>query len=62
MRYYSMVMKCELWINGKALDQCEVVKPVVAVSKFGPSGTHCPLLIGSKIDFVHSDGDAIRYE
>jgi len=59
VRYYSMVMKCEAWINGKALDQCEVVKPVVAVREFGPAGMHCPLLIGSKIDFVRSGGDVL---
>lgn len=50
-----MVMKRESWIKGKALEQCEVVKPVVAVSEFGPAGTHCPLLI------VRSGSDALRY-
>jgi hypothetical protein len=45
-RYYSLSMKCKAWINSKALDQCEVVKPVIPVIKFGPVGTYCPLLIG----------------
>ena len=30
--YYSMSMKCQAWINGKARDQYEAVKPVVSVS------------------------------
>ena len=28
-KYYSMNMKCQAFINGKARDQYEVVKPVV---------------------------------
>ena len=51
-----------MWINGKGLDQCGVVMSVVAVSKFEPAGTHCPLLIGSRIDFVRSGGDVLMYE
>ena len=31
-----MSMKCQAWINGKASDQYEAVKPVVSVSEFGP--------------------------
>ena len=58
-RYYSLLMKCYAWINGKGLDQGEVFKPVVAVCKFGPAGTHCPLLIGSKINFVRSGGEEL---
>ena len=57
----SMTLKFKAWINEKALDQCEV-KPVVPVSKYGPAGTQCPLLTGSRIDFVRSGGDALRYE
>ena len=45
-------MKFQAWINGKPRDGYEVVKPVV--SRFGPAGTQCPLLIGSRIDFVRS--------
>jgi hypothetical protein len=61
-RYYSMVMKCYAWKNEKWLDQCEVVKPEVALSKFGPAGTHCPLLIGSKVSFVRGGGDVLISE
>jgi hypothetical protein len=61
-QYYSMALKVMTLINGKALDQCEVVKPVGSVSKFGPAGTQYPLLIGSRIDFVRSGGDALRKE
>ena len=32
-QYYSMSLKYMEWINGKARDQCEVVQPVVTVSK-----------------------------
>ena len=38
-QYYSMSMKCQAWINGKARKQYEPVKPVVSVSEFGPSRT-----------------------
>ena len=58
--YYSMEMKFKACINVKALEQCEVLKPVVPVSQFGQAGTHCPLLIGRKIDFVHRGGDPLR--
>ena len=27
-QYYSMSMKCQAWINGKAREQYEAVKPV----------------------------------
>ena len=33
-QYYSMSMKCQAWMNGKARDQYESVKPVVSVSEF----------------------------
>ena len=35
-QFYSMSMKCQAWINGKAREQYEAVKPIVTVSKFGP--------------------------
>jgi hypothetical protein len=35
-QYYSMLFKCLAWINGKALEQYEVVKTVVILSKYGP--------------------------
>ena len=56
-RYYSMVLKCLVWINRKALDQCEVVKPAVAVSEFGLKGTPCPLLIGAMIAYIRRGGE-----
>jgi len=61
-RYYSMTFKCDAWINAKDLDQCEVLQHVIPVSKFGQAGTHCPLLIGSKIDIIRSGGDTLSYE
>ena len=60
--YYSMDWKVLKWINGKALNQCEVVKPVGSMSKFGPSKTRCTLLIGSRNDFIRSGFDALRNE
>ena len=57
--YYSMVMKCLVWLNGKALDLREVVKPVVAVIRFGTKGTPCSLLIGAKIDYIRRGGDEV---
>ena len=44
-QYYSIILKCQTWINGRARDQYEVVKHVVTVSKFGPAGTRYPGLI-----------------
>ena len=38
-QYYSMLLKCLAWINGMALEQYEVVKPVVISSKYGPDET-----------------------
>jgi hypothetical protein len=38
-RYYSMLLKCLAWINGKALEQYEAVKPVVKFSLLGPTAT-----------------------
>ena len=41
-QYYRMLLKCLAWINGKALEQYEVVKPVVILSKYGPVATRYP--------------------
>jgi hypothetical protein len=49
-----MSMKCKA---GKYLDQREVVMPVIPVNKFGPVRTHCPLLIGCKMDYARRRGD-----
>ena len=57
-----MTSKFKAWLNGKARDQYEVVKPVVTVGKFGPAGTRCTLPIGSRIDCVRSGGDSLRNE
>ena len=38
-QYYSLLMKCLVWVNGKALQQYEVVKPVVILRKYGPDAT-----------------------
>ena len=42
------------WINGKARDQRKVVQPVVTVSKFGPTGTRYPGLIGLRMESIRS--------
>jgi len=33
-QYYSMILKSLAWINGKAREQYEVVKPVVTLRKY----------------------------
>ena len=38
-QYYSMLLKCLDWVNGKALDQYEVVRRDVVLSKYGPAAT-----------------------
>ena len=48
-QYYSMLLKCFAWINGKAVEQYEVVKPVVKFSRFGPAASGYPGLIRCKI-------------
>ena len=52
-QYYSMILKCQAWINGKARDQYEVVKPVT-LSKYGPAGTRYPERIGHMIESIRS--------
>ena len=51
-QYYSMLSKCHAWINGKALEQYEVVKPVVVLSKYGPAATRYPGRIRRKIESI----------
>jgi hypothetical protein len=53
-QYYSMSMKCEAWINGKARDQYEAVKPVRSVSEFGPMRTRYPGQIACIIESIRS--------
>ena len=53
-QYNSMSLKCQAWINGKARDQYEAVKPVVTVSKFGTAGTRYPGRIGLMIESIRS--------
>ena len=53
-QYYSMILKCQAWINGKTRDQYEVVKPVVTVCKFRPAGTRYPGPIGLTIESIRS--------
>jgi len=36
-QFYRMRMKCQAWINRKAHELYEAVKPVVSVSEYGPS-------------------------
>ena len=53
-RYYSMLLNCLPWINGKALDQYEAVKPVVKFSLLGPAATDYPGPIRCKIESIRS--------
>ena len=49
-QYDSMLLKCLALINGKALEQYEVVKPVVILTKYGPAATRYPGRIRRKIN------------
>jgi len=51
-RYYSMLLKCLAWINGKALEHYEAVKPVVKFSLLGPAATDYPGPIWCKIESI----------
>ena len=51
-RYYGMLLKCLAWINGKALEQYEGVKPVVKFSLLGPAATDYPGPIRCKSPFA----------
>ena len=51
-QYYNMLLKCLACINGKALEQYEVVKPVVKFSRFGPAGSGYPGQIRCKSPFA----------
>jgi len=53
-QYYSMSMKYQAWINGKAREQYEAVKPVVSVNEFGPSRTRYPGQIAYMIESIRS--------
>jgi hypothetical protein len=52
-QYYSMLLKCLAWINGWALDQYEVVEPVI-LSKYGPDATRYPGRIRRMIESIRS--------
>jgi len=52
-QYYSMLFKCLAWINGKALEQYEVMKPVI-LSKYGPTATRYPGRIQRMIESIRS--------
>ena len=52
-QYYSRLLKCLAWINGKALEQYEVVKPVI-LSKYGPAATRYPGRIRRMIESIRS--------
>ena len=51
--YYSMLLKCLAWINGKTPDQYEVVKPVI-LSKYGQAATRYPERIRHMIESIRS--------
>ena len=52
--YYSMLLKCLGWINWKALEQYEVVKPVVILSKYRAAATRYPGRIRRMIESIRS--------
>jgi hypothetical protein len=54
-QYYSMLLNCLAWINGKALEQNEVVKPVVILSTYGPAATRYPGRIRHIIESIRSN-------
>ena len=53
-RYYGMLLKCLAWINGKALEQYEAVKPVVKLTLLGPAATDYPGPISCEIEYIRS--------
>ena len=48
-----MLLKYLAWINGNDLEQYEVVKPVVILSKYGPAATLYPGRIRRMIESIH---------
>ena len=53
-QYYSTLLKCLAWINGKAFEQYQVVKPFVILSKYGPAATRYPGRIRRIIESMRS--------
>jgi hypothetical protein len=53
-QYYNILFKCLAWINGKALEEYEVVKPVVILSKYGPEATRYPGRIRRMMESIRS--------
>jgi hypothetical protein len=53
-QYYSMLLKCLAWMNGKARDRYEVMKPVVTLSKYGLAETRYPEWISHMIESIRS--------
>jgi hypothetical protein len=49
-----MLLKCFAWINGKALEQYEALKPVITFSKYGPAATYYQGLIRGKKESIRS--------
>jgi hypothetical protein len=50
--YYNVGLHKFIWINGKALNQLEEVKPEVMVMDFGMECTGCSSLIRNKLKVV----------
>ena len=50
--YYNVMLHTSIWINGKALNQLEEVKPDVTVMDFGIDCTGCSSLIRNKLKDV----------
>ena len=59
--YYSMSVKCQEWINGKAHEQYEAVKTVVSVSEFGPPRTRYPGQIARMTESIRSVVNSRRH-
>jgi len=50
--YYNVMLYNFIWINGKVLNQLEVLKLEVTVMEFGMDCTGCSSLIRSKLELV----------
>lgn len=56
VEYYNVRHHTFMWINGRRLDQMEVVKPQVLVMDFGFYYSRCESLIRSELEMVRLIG------
>jgi len=59
-QYYSMILKCFAWINGKAVEPYEVVKPVITFSEYGPAASDYPGQIRCKLESIRSSSSNVE--